>query len=1007
MLDKEKTKTQLIRELGELRRQISRIEPLKAGRQQAKEALRDSEQKYRSLIANIPGVVWTTDSEGSTPFISSNVEKVYGFSPKEIYEQGAQLWYGRIHPDDVEKVKKSFRAVFEGGTQLNIEYRIRRKDGQWIWIHDRSIGAYEKDGVKYADGVFFDITDRKQAEEALLKSEEFAKASLNATADMMYLVEPNGKILTVNNIAAQNIGKTPDELIGTNIFDYFPPDVAKHRKEQGDEVVRSGKPIRFQDERKDKFFDISINPTFNVAGKVDRVAVFVTDITESKKAENELRQTKEFIDNAINAQIDTFFVFNPKTGKAIRWNENFSRISGYTDEEISVMKAPDSYYDQDDLEKANEGLKELAATGSATVELSLITKKGKRISFEYKVSLIEITGGENIAISIGRDVTKRKRAEEEVQKLATVVRHSSDLVNLATLDGMMIFLNEAGGNMLGIDPNEVEQVNIMQVIPDHLKELVETELLPTLKDSRTWEGELQYLNLKTGELTDVHAITFTVQDPLTSEPLYLANVSHDITDRKRAREELQRLTAILENTSDLVSTATPGHQLTYFNRAGRKLVGWGDDENLEGKKISDVHPKWAIDLIGTEGIPAAIRDGIWEGETAILDPDGKDIPVSQVIMSHKSPNGHLEYLSTIIRDITDRKRAEEQLRFMQFAVEHTANAAFWMGPDAQFTYVNEAACRSLGYTREELLSMTVCDIDPDFSPEVWPDHWREVKERGSFTIESHHRTKDGCVFPVEIRVNFLAYGDNEYNCAFARDITDRKRAEKKLLDYQDQLRSLASELSLAEERQRRQIATDLHDHISQALALSLLTLQTFRQSADSTNVHKLDEVCNTINEMIEHVRSLTFDLSPPTLYKFGLERAIAELVDDQLRRRHGIACEFFDDQADKPLEDDVRVLLFQSARELLINIIKHAQAHKVRVALQREGSNIQVCVSDNGIGFDVNKIRSAVPKRVGFGLFNIQERLDYIGGDFKVESQPGNGSRFTLTAPLKTKTVQS
>ena len=89
MLDKEKTKTQLIRELGVLRRQISRIEPLKAGQQQAKEALRDSEQKYRSLIANIPDVVWTTDAKGSTTFISPNVEKVYGFSPREIYEQGA------------------------------------------------------------------------------------------------------------------------------------------------------------------------------------------------------------------------------------------------------------------------------------------------------------------------------------------------------------------------------------------------------------------------------------------------------------------------------------------------------------------------------------------------------------------------------------------------------------------------------------------------------------------------------------------------------------------------------------------------------------------------------------------------------------------------------------------------------------------------------------------------------------------------------------------------------
>jgi PAS domain S-box-containing protein len=857
--------------------------------------------------------------------------------------------------------------------------------------------------------------DRQQAKAVLRKSEEFARASLNATTDMIYLVEPDGKILAVNNIAARNMGKTPDELIGTNSLDHFSPDVAKRRKEQADKVIRSGKPLRFQDEREGRFFDISIYPTFNVDGNVDRLAVFVTDITEHKKAENELRQTKEFIDNAINAQIDTFFVFNPKTGKAIRWNENFSRISGYTDEEISVMKAPDSYYDQDDLEKASESLKELAATGSATVELSLITKKGKPIPFEYKVSLIEITGGENIAISIGRDVTERKRAEEEVQKLATAVRHSSELVNLATLDGMMIFLNEAGGKMLGIDPDEVERVNIMQVIPDHLKELVETELLPTLKDSRTWEGELQYRNLKTGELTDVHATTFSVQDPVTSEPLYLANVSHDITDRKRAREELERLTAILENTSDLVSTATPDQQLTYFNSAGRKLVGWGDDESLEGKKVSDVHPKWAIDLIGTEGIPAAIRDGTWEGETALLNPDGKEIPVSQVIMSHKSPNGQVQYLSTIIRDITKRKQAEEALLDSEMKLhaifDHHYQLTGLLDREGRLLAANKTALEFVGADEPEVIGHYFWDCPWwDSSQESEVRFAIERATKGEFVrLETTHQTVDGKVRDFDFSLSPVK--DDEGNVIYlvpeGRDITDRKQAKKKLLDYQDQLRSLASELSLAEERQRRQIATDLHDHISQALALSLLTLQSFRQSANSTKVHKLDEVCNTINEMIEHVRSLTFDLSPPTLYKFGLERAITELVDDQLRRRHGIACEFFDDQADKPLEDDVRVLLFQSARELFVNIIKHAQAHKVRVALQSQGPNIQVCVSDDGIGFDVNKVRSAAGKRVGFGLFNIRERLDYIGGDFKVESQLGNGSRFTLTAPLKGKAIRS
>ena len=141
---------------------------LEASEQQLKASnaqLIESEERYRSLVENVPGVVWTTDENGKTVFISSAVQEIYGYAPDDIYEAGEELWFGRIHPDDFERVKKSFEEVFEKGDRLDVEYRIRRKDGEWIWLGDRSIGAYEKDGVQYADGVFFDISERKRLEE--------------------------------------------------------------------------------------------------------------------------------------------------------------------------------------------------------------------------------------------------------------------------------------------------------------------------------------------------------------------------------------------------------------------------------------------------------------------------------------------------------------------------------------------------------------------------------------------------------------------------------------------------------------------------------------------------------------------------------------------------------------------------------------------------------------------------------------------------------------------------
>ncbi|HPG67234.1 MAG TPA: PAS domain S-box protein [Candidatus Hydrogenedentes bacterium] len=134
-------------------------------------------------------------------------------------------------------------------------------------------------------------------------------------------------------------------------------------------------------------------------------------------------------------------------------------------------------------------------------------------------------------------------------------------------------------------------------------------------------------------------------------------------------------------------------------------------------------------------------------------------------------------------------RAEEALRLTQFAIDHASDSVFWLSSDGRFSYVNDAACRSLGYSRDELLHMHVFDIDPNFPVERWPAHWSELKAKHSFTFESVHRPRDGRAYPVEITVNFLAYNGQEYNCAFARDITDRQHAAEALRRSEERLRA--------------------------------------------------------------------------------------------------------------------------------------------------------------------------------------------------------------------------
>ena len=141
------------------------------GLKRVEEALKESEEKCRSLITNIPDVAWTTDYEFRTSFISPNTENVIGYTPEEIYEGGNNIFPERIHPEDAEEVEKAFKKLFEKGTMFDVEYRIKTKGGEWIWLHDRSMSIYERNGVTYADGLFSNITNRKQAEEALRESE--------------------------------------------------------------------------------------------------------------------------------------------------------------------------------------------------------------------------------------------------------------------------------------------------------------------------------------------------------------------------------------------------------------------------------------------------------------------------------------------------------------------------------------------------------------------------------------------------------------------------------------------------------------------------------------------------------------------------------------------------------------------------------------------------------------------------------------------------------------------
>jgi len=234
-----------------------------------------------------------------------------------------------------------------------------------------------------------------------------------------------------------------------------------------------------------------------------------------------------------------------------------------------------------------------------------------------------------------------------------------------------------------------------------------------------------------------------------------------------------------------------------------------------------------------------------------------------------------------------------------------------------------------------------------------------------------------------------------------RDITERKLTEEKIRAYQRQLRSLASKLSLTEEKDRRRIATDLHDHIGQNLAVSKIKLGQLQNAVGNPQWSQaLGEVRELIERAIQYSRSLTSELSPPVLYELGFEAAVQWLLE-KARKDHGLTTSFCDDGKPKPLSDEIRVVLFQAVRELLTNVAKHAQAREVNTLVFRESNAIRVEVNDDGVGFDEGEMSSNLHKKHAFGLFHIRERLDHLGGHFVVTSKPGYGTHIRLAAPLK------
>ncbi len=233
------------------------------------------------------------------------------------------------------------------------------------------------------------------------------------------------------------------------------------------------------------------------------------------------------------------------------------------------------------------------------------------------------------------------------------------------------------------------------------------------------------------------------------------------------------------------------------------------------------------------------------------------------------------------------------------------------------------------------------------------------------------------------------------------DITASKLAEETVLAYQQRLKALASQLIIAEEKERSRIAADLHDHIGQTLAFSRIQVAKAKKYASEEKLANiLDEISQSLLKTIQDTKDLVFDLSSPLLNELGLHAAILNWLEENVLSKHGIEFELVGEKVILPLSKDVKAILFRNVRELLTNVIRHAQANKIIVSVAENEKEMKIVVSDDGTGFDMHKLKEEEESMKKFGLFSIRERMEDMGGSLEIISEPGRGCKAVLSIPL-------